>query len=115
MSSVSSIAISGIAEASVRMQKSANRIANISSSGPLTVSDAADRMKPFANAAAPSTVATFKPDARFAASYGLLSGPDIDLAGEIIEHLISSTSLIAIAHVIRADAKMVDSLLDIKV
>lgn len=111
MSSISSIAISGIAEASVRMQKSANRIANISSAVP----NAADRGYTFDNAAAPSSLAAFKPDARFAASYGLLSGPDIDLAGEIIEHLISSTSLIAIAHVIRADTKMIDSLLDIKV
>ena len=110
MNSVSSIALSGMHAASVRMQVSASRIANLSATAAqpeTSVTRASD------GDTAAGIVTPFKPDARFSASYGLLSGPDIDLAGEIIEHLIASTSFIAVAQVIRADSKMIESLLDI--
>lgn len=90
------------------MQASANNIASVSSSTGLPIPDATG------SAASSVGAQAFHPDARFAASYGLLAGPDVDLAGEIIEHLISSTSLIAIAQVINADSKMIQSLLDIE-
>jgi flagellar basal body rod protein FlgC len=92
------------------MQDSARRIANASATAPTdTGTRAAD------STASPGTGPAFQPDARFSASYGLLSGPDVNLAGEIIEQLMAGTSFIAVAQVIRADAKMIQSLLDIKV
>ena len=102
MSSIGAISASPFIAASLRMQATANDI------GKVSPSDAAGEVAPSGG------VQPFQPDARFAANYGLLSGPDVDLAGEVIEHLISSTSLIAIAQVIRADSKMIESLLDIK-
>ena len=45
----------------------------------------------------------FQSDARSSASYGLLSGPSVNLAGEIIEQLTASTTFMAVAQVIRAD------------
>ena len=112
MNSVSPIAISGLVAASVRMQDSARRIANASASAPepgTAGTRAAD------SDTSPGTGPAFQPDARFSASYGLLSGPDVNLAGEIIEQLTAGTSFIAVAQVIRADSKMIESLLDIKV
>ena len=70
MSSVSSIAASGMAAATLRLQMSANRVAN-----------AAD--------------------------------PNVDLADEIVQQLMARVSFAANAQVIRADSKMMASLLDI--
>jgi flagellar basal body rod protein FlgC len=103
MTSVSPIAISGLVAASVRMQDSAGRIANISTAAPESETAGTDATGPFQS------------DARSSASYGLLSGPSVNLAGEIIEQLTASTTFMAVAQVIRADSKMIDALLDIKV
>jgi flagellar basal body rod protein FlgC len=112
MTGVSPIAISGLVAASVRMQDSAGRIANLSVAAP--ESETAGT-RATGNAASPGSGSAFQPDARFSASYGLLSGPNVNLAGEIIEQLTASTTFMAVAQVIRADSKMIEALLDIKV
>ena len=112
MTGVSPIAISGLVAASVRMQDSARKIANLSTTAPEpeTAGPRATGKAASAGAAQP-----FQSDARSPASYGLLSGPSVNLAGEIIEQLTASTTFMAVAQVIRADSKMIEALLDIKV
>lgn len=115
MSSVSPIAISGIVSASVRIQETARRIANIASSDPFAYSDSGDTPQSVDGTASSGVAQPFQSDARSSASYGLLSGPSVNLAGEIIEQLTASTTFMAVAQVIRADSKMIEALLDIKV
>jgi flagellar hook protein FlgE len=94
------------------MQDSARRIANASATAP-EPGTASTRATD--NAASAGAAQPFQSDARSSASYGLLSGPSVNLAGEIIEQLTASTTFIAVAQVIRADSKMIEALLDIKV
>jgi flagellar basal-body rod protein FlgC len=70
MSSVSSIAASGMAAATMRLQMSANKVANA-------------------------------------------ANQNVDLADEIVQQLMARVSFAANAQVIRADSKMMASLLDI--
>jgi flagellar basal-body rod protein FlgC len=70
MSSVSAIAASGMAAATMRLQMSANKVANA-------------------------------------------ANPNVDLASEIVQQLMARVSFAANAQVMRADSKMMASLLDI--
>jgi flagellar basal body rod protein FlgC len=72
MSSVGSIATSGMAAASLQLQMSARKIANLSS-----------------------------------------PGAGVDLASEIVQQLMARVSFAANAQVLKADARMTASLLDI--
>jgi flagellar basal-body rod protein FlgC len=132
MSIASTIAVSGLNVASLRLQVAANNIANSLSDGPLP--DAANPEE-FPNAytplrinqadvvggetsatvttVSPATVASFDPTAPFADSNGMVARPNVDLANEFMQLLIARYTFAANAQVIRADAQMSASLLNI--
>jgi flagellar basal-body rod protein FlgC len=131
MSSVMSIAVSGMAAAQKRLEVSASNVANISTAGPL---DAAPNDVRAAYAAlraeqsetvgggtvakvsraSPGTVTVSDPGSAFANADGLVAAPNVDLTNEAIQQLVARYSFAANAAVIRAEDKMVKSLLDLK-
>jgi flagellar basal-body rod protein FlgC len=132
MSIASTIAISGLNAASLRLQAATSNIANSLSDGPLP--DAANAASfPAAytplhvtqsevvgggtsattTAVSPATVSIFDPTAPFADSVGMVASPNVDLASEFVQLLIAHVSYAANAAVIRADAQMSASLLSI--
>jgi flagellar basal-body rod protein FlgC len=132
MSIASTIAVSGLNVASLRLQLAASNIANSLSSGAL--SDAANmRNFPAAYPAlrlnqtdivgggtgatvimvSPATVSSYEPAAPFADGNGMVASPNIHLASEFVQLLIARYTFAANATVIRADAQMSASLLNI--
>ena len=132
MSIASTVAISGLNAASLRLQVAASNIANSLSDGPLP--DAANAASfPAAytplrvtqsevvggetsaatTAVSPATVSIFDPTAPFADSVGMVASPNVDLASEFVQLLVAHVSYAANAAVIRADAQMSASLLNI--
>jgi flagellar basal-body rod protein FlgC len=132
MSIASTIAVSGLTVASLRLQVAASNIANVLSDGPLPGAPNPDNF-PAAyaplrvnqtdvagggtsatiSAVSPATVSTFDPGAPFANSDGLVASPNVDLATEMVQLLIARTTYAANAQVIRADAQMSAALLSI--
>jgi flagellar basal-body rod protein FlgC len=132
MSSVSSIAASGMAAASLRLQVSANNVANAMSSGPLPGSAAAGSFPgPYrtqrvdqvdvagggtsatVSSISPGTVPAFDPGAPYANSQGMVASPNVDLASEIIQQLMARISFAANAQLVKTDAQMTAAFLDI--
>ncbi len=132
MSSVSTIALSGLSAASLRLQVSANNIANEYSSGPLPGSPAsasfpaaydAERVDQVALSGggtsatvtnvSPGTLTTFDATAPYADSQGLVASPNVDLANEIVQQIVARVSFAANVQVLKTDANMTASLLDI--
>ena len=132
MSSISSIAISGLSAASLRLQVSANNVANAMSAGPLPGSAAsgsfpsaysAERVNQTALAGggtsatvttvSPATVPAYDPIAPYADSHGMVASPNVDLANEVVQQLMARLSFAANAQMLKADARMTASLLDI--
>jgi flagellar basal-body rod protein FlgC len=132
MSISSAIAVSGLKVASLRLQVAASNIANSLSIGPLP--DAANAEKfPAAysalrvnqndvvgaetsatvTATTPATVSSYEPTAPFADGNGMVAGPNVDLANELVQLLVARYTFAANAQVIRADAQMSASLLNI--
>jgi flagellar basal-body rod protein FlgC len=132
MSIVSTIAVSGLNAASLRLQVAASNIANSRSDGPLP--DAANAgsfsaaytplqvnqsdvvgggTSATVNAVSPATVSIFDPTAPFANSSGMVASPNVDLASEFVQLLAARLSYAANVAVIRADAQMSVSLLNI--
>ncbi len=132
MSSVSTIALSSLNAASLRLQVSAENIANAETSGPLPGSAqsgsypaafAAKRVNQTANAdgstyatvttQSPATVSTYAPAASFANGQGMVGMPNLDLASEMVQQLTARLSFAVNAQLVKADHKMTASLLDI--
>ena len=132
MSIVSSIALSGLSAASLRLQVSAGNVANAGSSGPLPGSAASGNVpdayvpkrvdqvaladggtSAHVSAVSPATVPAYDPGAPYADSHGLVASPNIDLASEIVQQLTARISFAANAQLVKADTKMTASLLDI--
>lgn len=132
MSIASTIAVSGLNVASLRLQVAASNIANASSSGPLPETPNAANFPAAYNAltvvqtetagggtsatvttANPATVATSDPNAPFANSEGLVASPNVDLTSQVVDVLEARLSFAANAFVLRTDAEMTKSLLDI--
>jgi flagellar basal-body rod protein FlgC len=132
MSISSAIAVSGLKVASLRLQVAASNIANSLSIGPLP--DAANAEKfPAAYSAlrvnqndvvgaetsatvtttTPATVSSYEPTAPFADGNGMVAGPNVDLANELVQLLVARYTFAANAQVIRADGQMSASLLNI--
>jgi flagellar basal-body rod protein FlgC len=133
MSIASTIAVSGLNVASLRLQLAAGNIANSLSSGPLA--DAAD-MRNFSAAypalrlnqtdivgrgtgatvitASPAIVWSYAPAASFADGNGMVVSPNVDLANEFVQLLIARYTFAANAMVIRTDAHMSAALLNIR-
>jgi flagellar basal-body rod protein FlgC len=132
MSTVSSIALSGLNAASLRLQVSANNVANSLSSGPLPDA-AASGSYPAAYAAqrvdqvalanggtsatvstvSPATVPAYDPSVPYANGQGMVAAPNVNLASEIVQQLTAQLSFAANAQLVKADHKMTASLLDV--
>ena len=132
MSIASAIAVSGLNVARLRLQVAASNIANSLSDGPLpgTINPesfpaaytplrvnqtdlAGGGTSATVTAGSPATVSTFDPTAPFADHNGKVASPNVDLASEFVQLLIARYSYAANAQVIRADAQMSASLLNI--
>jgi flagellar basal-body rod protein FlgC len=134
MSIASTIAVSGMAAATLRLQVSANNVANAISSGPLPGSAAASSFPgPYraervdqvdvagggttatVDTASPGTVSIFDPSAPYADSHGMVASPNVDLASEIVQQMMARISFAANAQVAKTDAKMTAALFDITI
>jgi flagellar basal-body rod protein FlgC len=134
MSSISTIALSGMNAAARRLQVSASNVANVTSTGALPnangtvpagsptayaplalvqTASAGGGTQTTVTAATPSTIAAFDPQAPFADSNGLVAAPNVDLSQEMIGQIIASYSFDANATVMTADDRMTKTLLDI--
>jgi flagellar basal-body rod protein FlgC len=132
MSIASTIAVSGLNAATLRLDVAANNIANSLSDGPLPGTANPENF-PSAytplrvnqtdvvgggtsatiSSVSPATVSTFDPTAPFANSDGMVASPNVDLANEMVQLLIARYSFAANAQVIRTDAQMSAALLNI--
>jgi len=132
VSIASTIAVSGLNVATLRLDVAASSIANVLSNGPLP--DAANAANfPAAytplrvnqtdvvggatsatvSAVSPATVPVYNPSAPFADSAGMVASPNVDLATELVQAMIARYSFAANAQVIRVDAQMSAALLNI--
>ena len=132
MSIASAIAVSGLNVANLRLQVAASNIANSLSDGPLPGTlnpesfpaaytplrvNQADLPGGGTSATViavlPATVSTFDPTASFADRNGMVASPNVDLANEFVQLMIARYSYAANTQVVRADAQMSASLLNI--
>jgi len=130
MSIASAIAVSGLKVASLRLRVAASNLANSLSTGPLP--DAANaenfpaaysalrvNQTDAAGGGTSATVATitpatvYEPTAPFADDNCMVAGPNVDRANELLQLLVARYTFAANAQVIRADAQMSASLLNI--
>jgi len=135
MSSILSIAASGLAAAVQRLQVSANNVANADSDGPTTTASAAtqaqypaaytaEQVDQTATAdggtattvisAQPGTVTTYSPTAPYADQDGNVSAPNVDLSNEAIQQAIASYQFAANASAMNVYQKMMQTLLNIQ-
>ena len=136
MSSISTIALSGMKAAARRLDVSASNVANVMTTGALPAADGTvPSGAPLAYAplelvqtasagggtqtsvatAKPSTFASSDPQAPFANQNGLVAAPNVDLAHEMISQLVAKYSFAANATMMKANDRMTQTLLDIKV
>jgi flagellar basal-body rod protein FlgC len=132
MSIASTIAVSGLNVAALRLDVAASNIANALSDGPLSDAGSVGNFSPAytplrvnqtnivgggtratVSAVSPATVPAYDPGALFADSNGLVASPNVDLANELVQLLIARYTFAANAQVIRADAQMSAALLNI--
>jgi len=135
MSSISTIALSGMNAAARRLEVSASNIANAASTGALPNADgtvpagaptayaplevvqtasAGGGTQTTVTTVTPSTTAVSDPQAPFANQNGLVAAPNVDLSRELVGQMIASYSFAANAKVMAADNRMTKTLLDIK-
>lgn len=133
LSSVLSIASSGLAAASLRLQVSANNVANALSTGPLPDAPNAGNFPPAyvpervdqvaatgggtsatVGTVTPSFVPQYDPTAPFANANGQVAAPNVDLANEAVQQIIARYAFAANAKVIQTASEMMKTLLDIK-
>jgi flagellar basal-body rod protein FlgC len=127
-----SIAASGLAAASLRLQVSASNVANMSDTGPLPDTanasavpadyvplrvdqvDIGGATSATAVPVSPSYVPQVDPSEPYADGNGLVAAPNVDLANEAVQQIIARYELVANAKVMQVEAQMMQSLLDIK-
>ena len=135
MSSILSIAVSGITAASERLQDSASNVANAESDGPTAQASAAiqaqyppaytpKQVRQIALASGgtqaitsnvqPATVLAYDPTAPYADSNGIVAKPNVDFTSEAYQQLTARYNFVANAYVMRIYARMQKSLLDIQ-
>jgi flagellar basal-body rod protein FlgC len=134
MSSISTIALSGMNAAVRRLEVSASNVANAQSTGALPAADgtvAARAPQAYAplrliqtesagglgvqtgiSTVTPPTVAISDPQAPFANGDGEVAAPNIDISHEMVEQAIASYSFAANAAVMKADDGMAKTLID---
>src|SRR5262245_11254210 len=134
MSSVQSIAVSGMLAATRRLEVSAQNVANVRSDGalpdaqgnyasdaprsyaPLRVDQvelASGGTRPVVSEVSPSYVATYNPSAPYASHDGLTAAPNVDPADEVIQQLMATYAYAANARVLTSYDQMVKSLFDV--
>jgi flagellar basal-body rod protein FlgC len=134
MSSISTIALSGMNAAARRLEVSASNVANVMSTGALPNADgslpagapqayaplelvqtasAGGGTQTTVTTARPSTITVYDPQASFANQDGLVAAPNVDLSQELVGQMIASYSFAANAKVMKADDNMTKSLLNI--
>jgi flagellar basal-body rod protein FlgC len=124
MSSISTIALSGMNAAARRLEVSASNVANVASTGALPNADGTvPAGEPTAYAplevvqtanADGGTQTSVTTEAPFANQDGLVAAPNVDLSQELVGQMIASYSFAANAMVMTADDRMTKTLLDIK-
>jgi flagellar basal-body rod protein FlgC len=133
MSTISTIALSGLNAATRRLEISASNVANARSSGTLPAKDgtvpagAQQAYAPLqvvqtANADGgtqtsittvnPSYVASSDPQAPFANQDGLVAAPNVDFSQEMVNQMIASYSFAANARVLKAEDRMNQTLIE---
>ena len=135
MSSILTIAVSGVKAASERLQDSASNVANAESDGPTSDSSAIVRAQyppaytpkqlhqvalagggteAVTTNVQPSTVLAYDPTAPYADSNGEVAKPNVDFTSEAYQELTARYNFVANAYVMRIYSRMVKSLLDIQ-
>ena len=131
MTIASTIAVSGLTAASLRLRVAASNIANSLSDGPLPEAanfedfppaysalrvNQTDRVGGATAAAAiavsPAIVPSYDPTAPFADAKGMVAAPNIGLANDVVQLLLARFSFAASTLVIRTDAQMSAAFLD---
>ena len=135
MNPVWSIATSGMAAATRRLEVSARNVANVLSAGPLPSADAnvrasysayvplrVDQVETAGGGTAanvspvsPSQVPAYDPEAPYADANGMVASPNVDLADEMVQQMVARYTFAMNAGVLRTNADMMKSLLDVKV
>ena len=131
--SIFSIASSGLAAASLRLQVSANNVANMSDTGALPDANASStapayvplRVNQTASAGggtvasvatvSPGYVPQYDPAAPYADSNGQVAAPNVDLANEIVQQINASIAFAANAKALQAGSSMIRGILDMKI
>ena len=134
MSSISTIALSGMNAAARRLEVSASNVANVMSDGalpgangtvpagaptayaPLEVvqtASAGGGTQTSVTTVTPSTTAVYDPQAPFANQDGLVAAPNVDLSQEMVGQMIASYSFSANAAMMKAGDRMTKALFDI--
>jgi flagellar basal-body rod protein FlgC len=117
MSIASTIAVSGLNAASLRLQVSASNVANAMSQGyaPLQVDQVETTgggthgiVRPLT----PATVPVYDPTSPSADGKGMVASPNVSLEEEAVQELIARYTFAANALVVRADAQMTKTLID---
>jgi flagellar basal-body rod protein FlgC len=134
MSAISSIALSGLNAATLRVQAAASNLANARSNGavrgeailgnegpepyaPVEVHQQAITTGGVAAQLAPSSrepLLTYDPSAPYANAEGFVASPDIDPADEVVALAMATYSFSANLAVIRTESEMMDALLNSK-
>ncbi|PZA10704.1 flagellar biosynthesis protein FlgC [Rhodopseudomonas palustris] len=133
MSSISSIAVSGLKAATRRLEVSASNVANQQSTGALPDTNGkvpAGAQQPYRplqvnqtdaptggtqtslGTSSPATVPVSDPQAPFANADGMVAAPNVDLAQEFIGQMVAKYSYAANLATLKADKAMTKSLLD---
>jgi len=132
MSIASTIAVSGMTAAALRLQISASNVANVDSSGPLPDSPSAGSAPPAYNALTvnqtamsdgttfatvtqvqPGTVKTWDPGASYADAQGMVASPNVDLASQAVQQIMAGLVYAANAAVVRSDNQMTSALVNV--
>src|SRR5262245_45116641 len=134
MSSAMSIAASGMAAATRRLEVAARNVANVRSAGPLaSAGGAVTASFPAAftpwrvdqvelsgggtdanvSAVSPGQVPEYDPTAPYADENGMVAAPNVDLAGEMVEALVARYAFAFNAKVMGTASDMTRSVLDI--
>jgi flagellar basal-body rod protein FlgC len=127
MSVVSSIAMSGLNAAALRVQAAASNLANTRSSGavrgeqgpaPYAPVEVRQQATPTGGVSAQLSASpreplvTYDPSAPYANAQGYVASPDIDPADEVVSLAMATYSFAANLAVVRTESEMMDALLD---
>ena len=112
MSIASTIAVSGMNVASLRLQVSARNIANsFSTTSTLQLGDQTDIPAAAAQPVSPALMPAYTPKGPGEDARAFATSPYVELTNEMVQQLLARFDLTANAHVFRADVRMQAALL----